>query len=177
MKAKLTYVHLGLGETEIGVQFEATDDAGATATQRAYLPIDDVLTPVLAPVWLAAQQALAAKLGQLPVTMPPGEVTSALMKMREAEAAVRRAEHEKRQLDAAHAQRSAQIAALDTAHAQRTAQISALDAAQSERATQLAALDAEHLASAVRLAQLKSAIAEHEAALAAKQAEATAPAS
>lgn len=88
MKTKLTRIHLGLGMNEIGVQFEATGDDGVATTQRAFLAVDDAS---LASVWIAAQTALAAKLAELPMDLPPGAVTSALMRQRAAEAAAQEA--------------------------------------------------------------------------------------
>src|SRR5687768_5257886 len=97
MNAKLTRIHLGFGMGEIGVQFEIDDGAGGFVTQRAFVEVED---EALAPVWLAAQGALAAKLGALPLEMPPGNVTSALMRQRTAEAAARQAEKDKADAEA-----------------------------------------------------------------------------
>lgn len=103
MNAKLTRIHLGLGMSESGVQFELDDGAGGTVRQRAFLVLPD---DAMAAVWAAAQTALASKLGDLPVDMPPGAVTSALMQARNAqqEAAKARAA----QLDAEAARARAQ---------------------------------------------------------------------
>lgn len=88
MKTTLTRVHLALGETESGLQFEIDDGAGGTVRQRAFVMLPD---DVRASVWLAAQTALSKAVDQLPVDLPPGNVTTAIMQQRTAEAAAKAA--------------------------------------------------------------------------------------
>lgn len=124
MSAKLTRIHLGLGLSEIGVQFETLDANGvATSKQRAFVVVDDA---VLAPVWAAAEAALAAAIDELPLEFPPSAVTTALMQKRtalaeaeqarqqrvEAEAAVQAAERAKALIDAEIAEKRSELAKL-----------------------------------------------------------------
>lgn len=85
----LTRIHLGRDMSEIGVQFEADDGAGGTVKQRAFLTLPD--GAATATLWAAVESALAAKLAELPIDLPPGAVTTALMQQRTARAAAKKA--------------------------------------------------------------------------------------
>lgn len=143
MNTKLTRIHLGLGMGEIGVQFEVDDGAGGTVTQRTFLVVDDA---ALAPVWLAAQSALAAKIGALPLDMPPGNVTTALMQQRTAEAAASRARDEEQASKAAASQAEAKRKDLEGEHAR-------LDEELAKKVEQATKLDAELAAKRADAAQ------------------------
>lgn len=137
MNAKLTRIHLGLGIDEAGIQFEIEDGAGGTVTQRAFIKLPDDAT---AGVWLAAQTTLAAQLAELPTDMPPGNVTNALMKARNA-----RQEAEVAHADRIQAEKDRNEAA---AEAERMRAAIAIEHAQyeteaSERANKLRALEKE----------------------------------
>ena len=123
--AKVTYVHFGAGETEIGIQFTADDGAGGTVTGRAFAPADASLK---AAVVEAAQAALDALTGELPADYPPGAVTTALMKKRTAEAEAKKSRAAQQAAEAAKVAAESAKGALDEQIAAKQAAIAALDA-------------------------------------------------
>lgn len=157
MSAKLTRIHLGLGMAEIGVQFDVPDGAGGPSRQRAFVVVADA---VLAPVWAAAQAALDAELAQLPLDMPPGAVTTALMQKRNALQEAERAREEQREAEAAKTKAHQSRAEAEQAKAQAEAIAVRLDEENAARA-------AEATAKAAALAKLDAQIAAKRAALAA----------
>lgn len=123
--AKATYVHFSANDPEFGIQFEADDGAMGTIDGRAFADVDPALKDA---VFKAAQSALDALTGQLPVDLPPSMVTTALMKARnarqEAEVAeTKRVEAEKARNAAADEaeQTRAAIAAEQAQHKAETA--------------------------------------------------------
>lgn len=136
MNAKLTRIHLGLGMGEIGVQFEVADGAGGTVTQRAFVVVNDA---ALAPVWLEAQAALDAALASLPLDLPPGNVTTALMRQRTAEAAEKAARAARLEAEQAAAKAENQRQAADTERMRLDAEAVAKSAALAELNEQIAA--------------------------------------
>ncbi len=115
--AKVTFVHFGAGEPEIGIQYDTDDGAGGTVKGRTFAPADPALKQA---VLAAAQAALDAATGELPADYPPGAVTTALMKKRTAEAAAKKARADemtarqaKSALDRQIEEKRAELAALD----------------------------------------------------------------
>ncbi len=148
MNAKLTRIHLGLGMAQIGVQFEIADGAGGTVTQRAFVAVSDA---ALAPVWLEAQAALDASLAALPLDLPPGNVTTALMRQRTAEAAEEAARAAKLEAEQAAAKAEKQRQAADTERERLDAEAAANRAMVVELNEQIAATVAEATKVRVRL--------------------------
>lgn len=149
MKTRLTRIHLGLGHAEIGVQFETLDDANTpTSTQRAFVSVAEAST---APIWLAAQAALDAKLAELPPDLGPENVTNALMRQRSAEAARERAEkaakEAEEQAKRAAAEMEAAIArkaAAEAEHASLANEIAQKEAARVELLVKRRELETAH---------------------------------
>lgn len=159
MNFELTRIHLGREHTEVGVQFDVDDGGGGKVRQRAFLAKDDKLAKKCDALWADVEKALTAKLDQLPLDLPPANVTTALMKQRDAEAAAAQAQRERdiamELRDEAKREREAhETAALQAETKCRNCEdhLARLTAEQTAREEELAKLDAEI---AVRRAKTK----------------------
>lgn len=193
--AKVIYVHFGAAETEFGIDFSTDDGAGGEIRGKAYADANAALKDT---VLKAAQEALDVLTGQLPVDMPPGAVTTALMQARNARqemekalAAHREAEEKRQAAEAAKEATDAEIAAaraeherLAAEHEQQAAEKQAEIALLAEQAKQAEADHLQQQAERERVAAEKHAelealnaqIAEAKAAAERARAEAAAPA-
>lgn len=140
MGAKVTYVHFGANESEIGIQFEADDGAGGKVTGRMFAPANAATKQA---VLDAAQADLDAATGALPVDMPPEAITTALMKKRNAEQEAAKASARKLAADEAAAKAQAFAQDAEAKRAQAELEKAALDVAIAEATAKKAAIEAE----------------------------------
>lgn len=146
--AKATYVHFSANDPEFGIQFEADDGAMGTIDGRAFADVDPTLKDA---VFKAAQAALDALTGQLPVDLPPSMVTTALMKARNARQEAEVADRKRVEAEIAR------NAAADEAEQTRkaiAAEQAKYDAEADARANKLAELDKQLAAKRAEMAAI-----------------------